>query len=98
LFRHQPASAGPGVVDVQVIVGGVLSLTPADQFTVANRRPARRSCRASIQRCLRRRHDRDHHRQQPHRGFVTFGVTPAISVNCTADGLSCTATSPAAQR
>jgi hypothetical protein len=98
-FATSPASAGPGVVDVQVIVGGVGSpLTPADQFTyVANSAPG-----APVVSSI-----------NPKSGvfgggtvvtitgsnlaggFVTFGVTPATSVACTADGLSCTATSPA---
>jgi hypothetical protein len=94
-----PSSAGPGTVDVRIFVGGAASpIVPADQFTyVANTAPGAPSVTAINPRTgvagggtvvtitgsnLAG-------------GFVTFGVQPALSVNCTVDGTSCTATSPA---
>jgi len=94
-----PSSAGPGVVDVQVYVGGAASpIVPADQFTyLANSAPG-----APIVTKI-----------TPSSGavgggtvvtisgtnlaggFVTFGVTPGGQASCTADGFTCTATSPA---
>lgn len=94
-----PSSAGPGVVDVRVFVGGLGSpITPADQFTyVANSAPGAPVVTkinptsgvlggGSIVTITG---------SNLAGGFVTFGVNPAVQVTCTVDGLSCTATSPA---
>ncbi|PWT89045.1 MAG: hypothetical protein C5B56_07785 [Proteobacteria bacterium] len=94
-----PSSAGPGVVDVRVIVNGAASpIVPVDQFTyVANSAPG-----APVVTAINPKSGVAGGGTQVTitgsnlaGGFVTFGVTPATGVTCTADGLSCTATSPA---
>jgi hypothetical protein len=94
-----PSSAGPGVVDVRIFVNGQGSpIVPLDQFTyVANSAPGAPVVSkitpntgvfgggtvVTIS------------GSNLAGGFVTFGVNPALSVSCTADGTACTATSPA---
>jgi hypothetical protein len=94
-----PTSTGPGTVDVRVFVNSVGSpIVPVDQFTyLANSAPG-----APIVTAINPKSGVTGGGSlvtitgsNLTGGFVTFGVTPAFAVNCAADGLSCTATSPA---
>jgi hypothetical protein len=94
-----PASTGPGTVDVRVFVNSVASpIVPVDQFTYVANSPAGAPIVTAISPksgVLGGGTLVTITGSSLNGGFVTFGVTPAVSVNCAADGLSCTATSPA---
>lgn len=99
-FVTSPSSAGPGTVDIRVFVGGQVSpIVPADQFTyVANSAPGAPVVTGISPKTGVSGGGTIVTISGSNMGagsFVTFGVNPATQVTCTADGLTCTATSPA---
>jgi len=98
-FALSPPSAGPGTVDVRVYISGLASaIVPGDLFTyLANTAPGAPAVTSisPASGVLGGGTQVTINGVNLAGGFVTFGLNAGLSVSCTADGLSCTATSPA---